>query len=668
MRAGVFLGILLVGAAPGLGGVVRAQERIELVRPNGGPVEIRAETLAVLDLGDLLEAQGQVGIRWEGYRLTADRVAYERGTGRAQARGEVVLEDPDGNVLRCSRLALDLDTQEGEVEDASLWIAREGYRVWGRRFQKTGPASYVVEDGGFTACDGTWPSWRVEARRLEVELEGYLVSRGAAFWVEGAPVVYTPYLIFPVKRERQSGFLIPRVGFTDRDGFLTGIRYYWAFADNADATLRLEYRARRGWTQGAELRYALAEGHEGVADASYLRDRKEQSYRYTVNVLHGSRFSDRTRARLKVDYLGDRRYYRDVGDTLEDRGVARLESFALGTSDVDQGSWFGLVEYVQALDKSQSDVLQTLPSVGFLGRETPLAGPVVWDPTVRATRFWRAEGERGERLELSPSLGSDLGLGGVGVSTRVGYRQHLYRLEEENLARGAARAEAGVTTALARGYGAFVHTLEPGIRFSWEEEGRGDDPPDFDERDAFGHRAALALGLESRLLRRPDLSPALALDLERELDTVHGVWGPWRGEGSAWLGEWVRLRADGELDPARENPWLRWAAGADAADRRGDRAFLGYRYLKGAAGYADGGVELAVTPELSLQYRHRYSTRDHRTLEEGYGVHLKHPCWELLVTLSRNLRADEDRDERRYYAVLDLKGLGKLGTLRGVLP
>ncbi|MFU8857668.1 MAG: LPS-assembly protein LptD [Deferrisomatales bacterium] len=663
MRAGAPLLAALV-----LAGSAAAQERISLLRPNGGAVEIRAETLSVREQGARLEAAGQVAVRWEGYRLTADRVTYDREGSRAEAEGDVTLEDPEGNLLRGQRLSLNLETQEGEVEDATLWIPQEGYRVWGQRFRKTGPVSYQVERGGFTACDGTWPSWRVEARQLEVELEGYLVGRGAAFWVEGAPVVYTPYVVFPVKRERQSGFLIPRVGFSDRDGLLWALPYYWAFADNADATLRLEHRSRRGWAQGAELRYIWAEGHEGTVEATFLRDRREKTDRYTVKAEHRSRFSEAARARLKIDYQGDRRYLQDVGDTLDERGVARLESFLLASADSERGTAFGFARYLQSLETTQGDVLQTFPSVGFLGRETPLVGPIVWDPTVRATRFWRPEGERGERLELTPALGADLGLGGIGLSARAGYRENLYYTDDETVSRGATTAEAGASATLVRGYGTFLHTLEPGARLRWEEEGRGGTPPTFDEADAFGRRSAVAFLVQSRLLHRGDLSPAVALDLERELDTLRGEWGPWRGEAAAWLGDWGHLRGDGELAPEDEDPWRRWSAGATVSDRRGDRAFASYRYLKKEAGYADGGVEIAVTRELALQYRHRYSVRESQTLEEGYGVHLKHPCWELLVTLSRNHRQEDGRDERRYFVVLNLKGLGRLGTLRGLLP
>lgn len=654
-----------------------AQERLRLeMREDRGPVEIRAEILSAGQTDQKIEARGAVVVSWSGYRLEADHVSYDHLSGVAAAEGSVTLTDAAGNLLRCRSLTVQVDTQQGEVQDGTLFIAREGYQVWGKRFVRTGPNSYTAEEGGFTACDGTWPSWRVWADRVKVELEGYLVARGAAFWVEGVPVLYTPYLVFPVKRERQSGFLIPKGGYSTQDGWFFVSRYYWAFADNADLVARLEYRSRRGWTEAGELRYVLAEGHSGSAELSHLYDRGSGSHRFTVKADHNSQFDPDTRARLHVDYLGDTGFLKDFGDTIDERGVARLESYLLATRDADSGTAFGFAKYIQALDQSQSQVLQTLPSVGLFGRETPLLGPLNWAPDTRFTRFWRAEGLRGERWELDPGFSWGVPAGPIGLAARTGYRQNLYRVDEGTVSHGAAWAETAASALLSRGYGALVHALEPKAVLSWEEEGRGGPPPQFDEADVFDNRAGLALVLESRWLRLPDYAPVAGLEVERRLDfgalRRHGwgekAFGPWRGEASFTPSARLGLRAEGEYDPSVRYPWLLGSIEGEGADRRGDKLLAGYHYLKGRASYLDGGLVLAMTPVLSLEYRHRHSFRDERTLEESYGLRLAHPCWDLLVAYSRNYREQEDKDERRYYATLQLKGLGKIGTLRGIVP
>ena len=327
------LGSLVAGSA-------RSQEHPRWFGADAqGPVEIQAAELSASSAeGQRVDGRGDVVLTWRGYRLAADQVSYDHQTGLAEAEGRVTLEDRDKNVLTCRHLTIDVATEQGTVDDGSLLIAREGYRVWGKRLQKTGSETYRVEDGGFTACDGTWPSWKVNATRVDVALEGYLTSRNAVFWVEGVPVVYTPYLLFPVKRQRQSGFLLPKLGYSSRDGSLLVTRYYWAFADSADLVARLEYRSRKGWTEVGELRYVLAEGHEGTAEVSHLSDRSDGSERYTVKMDHDSRFDDVDRLRLRVDYLGDTNYLKDFGDTIDDRGKERLESYLLGTRDIDAGT------------------------------------------------------------------------------------------------------------------------------------------------------------------------------------------------------------------------------------------------------------------------------------------------------------------------------------------
>jgi LPS-assembly protein len=644
-----------------------AQETLSLdFESERSPIEIRADRLTAEQGGALIRAAGRVTITWKGFRLTADEVSYAPETNVADARGEVTLEDEDGNTLRCRRLTIDIDTQTGQIEEGTIWIAQEGYRVWAERIWKIGPSTFRGENGGFTACDGTWPSWRVSADKIEVELDETLVGRGAAFWVEGLPIAYSPRVLFPMRR--QSGFLTPKVGYTDRDGAFWAARYYWAFADNADLTAELQYRSRRGWTEGLEFRYVLAEEHEGSTEVTHLWDRRDASHRYTVKADHWSRFDAGSRVRLHVDFRSDADYQKDLGETLDERGVEFLESYLLGTHDIQQGTLFGFFDYYQSLEGGQDATLQTLPSLGLFARETPLAGPVLWSPAVRATEFYRQEGVDGERLELNPGFALDERRGGVGLAARTGYRQNLYHVDQETTSRGAAWAEATAELSLVREYGPLVHTVEPSLSLFWEEDGRGGDPPQLDPSDEFSNVTRLKLLLESRLLRREDFAPVAGFDLETPYRLDDWDWEPFRAETFWRPNRFFELRADGVVDPNRSDPWLRWSAGAEGRDRRGDWAFAEYRYLRGRAGYLDGGVELALTRMFSLQYRHRYSARDDETLEQGFGVRVAHPCWELLLNLSRNLRDDGNDYENRFFASINLKGLAKFGDDEGILP
>jgi hypothetical protein len=287
---------------------------------------------------------------------------------------------------------------------------------------------------------------------------------------------------------------------------------------------------------------------------------------------------------------------------------------------------------------------------------------------VRRTRFWSGQGLRGERLEVLPRLGAATRLGGLGVAARGGYRQNLYREDDTLSARGGADARLDLDLALARPFGAVLHTFEPRLGLQWEEAGRGGTVPLYDRSDAFAHRTTASLLVENRLLADASLRTLAAVDLEARYDLGATRWLPLRGELGWTPNPALSLWADGEFDPAVEDPWLRWSARGSLRDRRGDRVYAEYRYLKREAGYLDAGLEVPVRRVLTLQYRNRYSARESRTLEESIGARLDHPCWAVQLTYSRNWLDDEDRFEQRYYAQLEITGLGRLGSVKGLLP
>ncbi len=656
------LALVLVALAAGAG---RAQT-LRLDRVGGeGPVEIRADEIEARLLGQEPEvtARGAVSVVWDGYRLRADRVRFDPSADRVEAEGRVVFTDPGGNRLECDRFEVNLGTQRGVIRRGRLWIAAEGYEVWGERFERVGERSYLVEQGGFTACDGTWPSWRVEADRVDVELEGFVRARGAAFWMEGAPLAYTPVLVFPVIRERRTGFLLPRLGWSDSQGLRWLQRFYWAPADAWDATLRAEYRSRRGWTEGVEVRYAPAEGHAGRVDLEHLFDRTDRSHRYALEADHESRFGEGQRLRVLGRYQGDTRYREELADDLDERDARRLRSFGLWSWDRAGGTAYGLAEFFQALDTSQAGVLQTLPRVGFLGRPVRVAGPLVADLEADGARFWRAQGERGERFTLFPRVGVDGRFGALAGTARVGFRENGYRLDGDDRFRGAPVAEAAVGAFGWRRWGGWLHTVEPFAGIRVEGRGHGDDPPVFDTADRFDEGALARAGLGTRWLRGGEERVGADLAAERDLD--RGRAGTLRAD-AFWLlgGRWW---VEGAYDLGSET-WESWGAGwrTRGDDRRFARAEV--RHRRDETTYLDLGLGVGLGRYGRAAYRNRADLLAGRLLEDAILLGVRHPCWELDLTYSRTLLAEEDRLDRKVFLTVNLKGLGTLGTWKGFVP
>src|SRR5690606_35721114 len=90
----------------------------------------------------------------------------------------------------------------------------------------------------FTRCEPGNDNWLVSAGSVRIdEGESYGIARNAVLRVKNVPVLYTPWLRFPVSDERQSGWLFPNLGYSDSDGLDISLPYYFNLAPNYDMTL-----------------------------------------------------------------------------------------------------------------------------------------------------------------------------------------------------------------------------------------------------------------------------------------------------------------------------------------------------------------------------------------------------------------------------------------------
>jgi LPS-assembly protein len=91
----------------------------------GSMLEISMEELVEDTWRNRIVARGNVEIRFYGEILVADEVAYDRGTRKLIAEGNVSLTEADGKTSRASRLTLN-----DELRDAFLaYVRRQRIRV-----------------------------------------------------------------------------------------------------------------------------------------------------------------------------------------------------------------------------------------------------------------------------------------------------------------------------------------------------------------------------------------------------------------------------------------------------------------------------------------------------------------------------------------------------------
>jgi LPS-assembly protein len=210
------------------------------------PVEIMfsADELVYDEPADTVTASGDVRMTREGYNLRADSVSWNRQTGEVEARGDVRIVSPEGDVAYGDRVALSDTLRDGIVENMLIVLADGGRLAAERATRADGvttlyraaysPCAVVTEDG----CPKD-PTWQINAVRVVHDPERRRISyEGATLNLFGTPIIGLPGLSHPDGTQGGgSGLLVPDVRLSRRNGLELSLPYYLRLSPHRDVTI-----------------------------------------------------------------------------------------------------------------------------------------------------------------------------------------------------------------------------------------------------------------------------------------------------------------------------------------------------------------------------------------------------------------------------------------------
>lgn len=380
-------------------------------------IQIQAEKLSYEEESGLYTISEEVIIKWKDVTLEADQVIYDSKQDILEAEGNVILKEGD-DVLLSESLIYERHVDRGVVGKGELFIKKENYHFSGDRIERLGEEEYRITRSRFTTCDcgESRPSWEFAAEDVKLNLGGYVRARNVIFYVKGVPVFYLPYGIFPVKTERQSGFLLPEMAFSGSNGFELSQPYFWAIARNMDSTFYLNYLSERGMGPAVEYRYILSRKSSGRFYSGYLNEfLLEDEHRWIGDFEHRQSFSPGFGGLVDLHRVSDLNYWRDFGGRLEERSRPYLESRAATTKNWPEVSLVSELKYYQdlwAFDDSgeeelagngyfdegealkDKETIQQFPTIDFVIHQQRIwKTPIYFDLESFFSNFWReAEG------------------------------------------------------------------------------------------------------------------------------------------------------------------------------------------------------------------------------------------------------------------------------------
>jgi lipopolysaccharide assembly outer membrane protein LptD (OstA) len=357
-----------------------------LVRPPGEePAEVLADSIEYDRARQLYTAHGNVRLSQGRRTLTADWVTFNNTTRQGVASGDVVVIDgPD--TLRAHFMEFNVDTLEGVVFDGHMDGRTTPFKMSGAEIQRTGKESYTFEKAVFTTCKCPDPEdrdpWQITATHADLDVEGYGRARNTTFDVLGVPVLYFPYLIYPLKRERETGFLFPLFSQTSRSGLELGLPFFWAARENLNLMLTPQWLEYRGFKPNIDAEWVFGKENTSRLHGSFIYDTDIKngdpdttfdSHRWAVRWFHDQWLPDGTRLQMDVNQVSDNSYPFDFDDMTQFRSDRFMISQSIATKTFGASGRFGLVgstvirNDLQNPDSIDRDKLamQRLPDLAF---------------------------------------------------------------------------------------------------------------------------------------------------------------------------------------------------------------------------------------------------------------------------------------------------------------
>ena len=634
----------------------------------------------------------------------ADTARYDPDRRAILLDGNVRYEDPGTQILsEAAEFAYD----SGFIQFLGAEFSLGGNNARGSATELliTQQGQLQLDDVTYTTCPPQSVDWELQASDIDLDTRnGVGTARNIKLRFMNVPILWAPYISFPISDARKTGLLTPEIGSSGRSGNELRMPWYWNIAPNYDATITPRILTSRGVQLQTEFRY-LSEINDGVLTAQYLpEDDLVDDARSLVSLQHRTQFRSGWRNLIDYREVSDSQYFEDLGGSLSVSSTTHLNRSVSFDWHNDSMSFFGQVQDWQTLDEAilpTEEPYQRVPQFLFRGDWPAVAGPIAAGLDGEVVNFDRDVGVTGWRFNAAPSLSLPLRGAGWFLNPEVAMDYTRYDLsntlpgESTELSRSLPIASLDTGLAFERtmnnGGGTRIQTIEPRLLYVHIPFRDQDGLPVFDTItpdlnlvqlfrknrflgvDRIGDTDQISIGVTSRILdvasgrevvsatigqtrylsdRRVTL-PGASIDVEETSDYIaevrFGLYENWNfdfaHQWSSGTGDSVKSQARVQYQPA-PNKVLNFA----------------YRFRRDSLEQGDISWAWPISRKWNFVGRYNYSFRDEEVLEQFFGLEYESCCWGVRVVSRRHISTRDGTRDSSFGLQLVLKGMTSVGT------
>ena len=679
--------------------------RMDMNLPKAEPMQ---ESSAIVEADRLsgkndsyIEASGNAILRKGGQSVRADHLEYSQDTQELNAQGAVVLEQ-NGSTMSGPHLQLNMDTSAGFMEQPQYYLQENDARGSADMMHFQDKQHYTLDNATYTTCPAGNDDWFLKMGKLEIDREQQIgTAHHTKVVFMGVPILYSPWMDFPLNNQRKSGFIAPTYGFTVKGGYELTLPYYWNIAPDRDATIAPRYMRKRGLMLNNEFRY-LEPKYGGEVQLDVLpHDALENISRDRVGFKHQQVLASGLNGYIDFNRVSDDDYFRDLANSANSTSQVNLMREAV--LSYQTGPWYAAVrvQHFQTLQDPSAPIVEPyarLPQVtvgtqqdrtgaklSFAGEYVDFSHPTLVD---------------GQRLVLNPSVSYPLlNDPAIYVTPRFGLHSTYYTMKpnntggQQNMSRNMPIFSVDSGVAFERegklfGTG-YVHTLEPRAFYVYIPYRDQSQLPNFDSAqvdfsftqmftenrfsgsDRIGDAEQVTLAATSRWLDQSNGAEKLKVTLgERfsfktpQVNLVTPAASTSKSDillaiSGQVTGAWS-LDSEFQIDPNQSHT-QRYNMAARYRPEAGKALNLGYRFTRNTLRQADISTQWPIFNRWQGVGRMNYSLQDRRMLEVIGGLEYNQSCWTMRLVAHRFTTATLQYNTG-IFVQLELNDLIKVGS------
>jgi len=387
----------------------------------------------MVGVNGVLTLKGHVTVRQGERSIKANQVEYDRNTNSLRTQGGIDYTDPLVHVTGSGGTYS--PTQGAQFESATFSLVQRSARGTASEMQLSPQGLIRLEHVTFTTCPLNDQSWILRAARITLDTRKRVgTGRDARIDFKGVPILYLPWVSFPLGDVRKSGFLFPTVGNTSRGGAEVSVPYYFNIQPNIDFTLDTTEYSRRGPDVGGDFRYLTQQQH-GELDWDYLPyDDTYHAERSRVRLVDVYNLPDGLRLTLDGENVSDTQYFEDFSTGPEGTSTAFLPRSAVLSYRDLHWNIQGMADQYQTIDSTLPLDSRPYARVPDLTVDTDYGlGPgdiLHYGFDSEVVDFRRSTGVTGWRLDAYPTTSLNFEGPGYFIRPAVAYRATQYHLSD----------------------------------------------------------------------------------------------------------------------------------------------------------------------------------------------------------------------------------------------